>query len=84
MLTAMPIVIQGSRHFIGLMGLAVNSELNYPNYFVMIPSGPDAKTAFTRGFLDEFLSQNPRPQTAAIVGPTRSSRGMWRLSARAS
>src|SRR5262249_26365240 len=47
---AMPIVIQKKKTFIGLLGLAVNSEFNYPNYFVMIPSGPDAKPAFTRGF----------------------------------
>jgi branched-chain amino acid transport system substrate-binding protein len=40
---AMPIVIQRKKTFIGLLGLAVNSEFNYPNYFAMIPSGPDAK-----------------------------------------
>src|SRR5262249_40109638 len=38
---AMPIVIQRKKTFIGLLGLAVNSEFNYPNYFCMIPSGPD-------------------------------------------
>ena len=64
---AMPIVIQRKKTFIGLLGLAVNSEFNYPNYFAMIPSGPDAKTAFTRGFFDVALTQNPRPQTVAIV-----------------
>src|SRR6266513_2323792 len=42
---AMPIVIQRKKTFIGLLGLAVNSEFNYPNYFAMIPSGPDAKKA---------------------------------------
>jgi branched-chain amino acid transport system substrate-binding protein len=64
---AMPIVMQRKKTFVGLLGLAVNSEFNYPNYFVMIPSGPDAKTAFTRGFFDVALTQNPRPQTVAIV-----------------
>src|SRR5437588_6952971 len=39
---AMPIVIQRKKNFVGLLGLAVNSEFNYPNYFCMIPSGPDA------------------------------------------
>jgi branched-chain amino acid transport system substrate-binding protein len=33
----------------------------------MIPSGPDAKTAFTRGFFDVGVAQNPGPQTVAIV-----------------
>jgi branched-chain amino acid transport system substrate-binding protein len=64
---AMPIVIQRKKTFIGLLGLAVNSEFNYPNYFVMIPSGPDAKPAFTKGFFDVAMAQNPKPQTVAIV-----------------
>ena len=49
------------------MGLAVNSQFNYPNYFVMGPYGPDAKSAFTKGFFDVALLQNPKPQTVAIV-----------------
>jgi branched-chain amino acid transport system substrate-binding protein len=64
---AMPIVIQRKKTFIGLLGLAVNSQFKYPNYFVMIPSGPDAKPAFTRGFFDAVSPQNPKPETVAIV-----------------
>jgi branched-chain amino acid transport system substrate-binding protein len=64
---AMPMVIQRKKTFIGLLGLAVNSQFNYPNYFVMGPYGPDAKPAFTRGFFDVALVQNPKPQTVAIV-----------------
>ena len=64
---AMPIVIQRNKVFIGLLGLAVNSEFNYPNYFVMIPSGPDPKPSFTKGFFDIALAQTPKPQTVAIV-----------------
>ncbi len=64
---AMPIVMQRKKVFIGLLGLAVNSEFNYPNYFVMIPSGPDAKPAFTKGFFDTAMAQNPKPKTVAIV-----------------
>src|SRR5215217_9493120 len=64
---AMPIVIQKKKTFIGLLGLAVNSEFHYPNYFVMIPSGPDAKPAFTKGFFDVAMGQSPKPQTVAIV-----------------
>src|SRR5258708_11333098 len=30
---AMPIVMQKKKTFIGLLGLAVNPEFNYPNYF---------------------------------------------------
>ena len=64
---AMPLVMQRKKMFIGLLGLGVNSEFNYPNYFVMIPSGPDPKPAFTTGFFDLALAQNPKPQTVAIV-----------------
>src|SRR6201982_1051627 len=64
---AMPIVIQRKKTFVALVGLAVNSEFNYPNYFAMIPSGPDAKPAFTKGFFDIAMAQDPKPQTVAIV-----------------
>jgi branched-chain amino acid transport system substrate-binding protein len=45
----------------------VNSQFNYPNYFAMIPSGPEAKPAFTKGFFDVAVRQEPKPQTLAIV-----------------
>jgi branched-chain amino acid transport system substrate-binding protein len=64
---AMPIVMQKKKMFIGLLGLAVNTEFNYPNYFAMIPSGPDAKSAFTKGFFDIAMAQGQKPQTVAIV-----------------
>ena len=64
---AMPVIIQKGKVFIGLFGLAVNSEFNYPNYFVMIPSGPDPKPTFTKGFFDLAMAQNPKPTTVAIV-----------------
>src|SRR5437016_2174754 len=64
---AMPVVMQKNKVFIGLLGLGVNSEFNYPRYFVMIPSGPDPKPAFTKGFFDAAMAQNPKPRTVAIV-----------------
>ena len=48
---AMPVVMQKGKVFIGLFGLAVNSEFNYPKYFAMIPSGPETKPSFTQGLL---------------------------------
>src|SRR6266568_3669409 len=65
---AMPVVMQKNRLFIGMLGLAVNKEFDYPKYFVMIPSGPEPKPAFTKGFFDVAMVQNPKPQTVAIVG----------------
>jgi len=64
---AMPVVMRKGKVFIGLLGLAVNTEFNYPKYFVMIPSGPDPKPAFTKGFFDMAMAQNPKPTTVAIV-----------------
>jgi len=60
-------VMRKGKVFIGLLGLAVNSEFNYPKYFAMIPSGPDPKPAFTKGFFDLAMAQNPKPTTVAIV-----------------
>jgi branched-chain amino acid transport system substrate-binding protein len=64
---AMPVVMQRGKVFIGLLGLGVNTEFKYPKYFAMIPSGPDPKPAFTMGFFDIAMAQNPKPQTVAIV-----------------
>ena len=64
---AMPVIMQHKKVFIGLLGLAVNSEFHYPNYFVMIPSGPDPKPTFTEGFFEVAMAQNPKPTTVAIV-----------------
>ena len=59
--------MQRKKLFIGLLGLGVNTEFNYPNYFVMIPSGPDPKPSFTKGFIEMAMKQNPKPTSVAIV-----------------
>jgi len=64
---AMPVVLQRKKLFLGLYGLGVNSEFKYDRYFAMIPSGPEPKTSFTKGFFDTAMSQNPKPTTVAIV-----------------
>ena len=64
---AMPVAMQRKKVFIGLLGTAVNSTFNYPSYFGMIPTGPDPKQSYTKGFLDLAMRQNPKPQTVAIV-----------------
>jgi branched-chain amino acid transport system substrate-binding protein len=64
---AMPVVIQKQKMFIGLFGLAVNAEFNYPKYFSMIPLGSTPKSTQTKGFFDIAIAQNPKPQTLAIV-----------------
>ncbi|MGN6462740.1 MAG: amino acid ABC transporter substrate-binding protein [Pseudolabrys sp.] len=64
---AMPIIMQRNKLFIGLLGLGVNTEFKYDKYFAMIPSGPNPKPAFTEGFVDAAMKQNPKPTTVAIV-----------------
>jgi branched-chain amino acid transport system substrate-binding protein len=66
---AMPVIMQHKRTFISLLGLAVNSEFNYPNYFSFGPTGgPHPKQSFGRGFFEIAMAQNPKPTTLAIVG----------------
>jgi len=64
---AMPVVIQRNKVFVTLLGLAVNTEFNYPNYFSMIPMGPDPKPSATKGFFDIAMAQSLQPRTVAIV-----------------
>lgn len=64
---AMPIAMGHNKLFVSLFCLAVNSEFHYPRYFSMLPSGPDPKHAFSRGFFDIAVAQSPKPQTVAIV-----------------
>src|SRR3974377_196234 len=65
---AMPIAIRKKKVFIGILGVAVNSDFKYPGYFAMIPSGQNPKPAFTAGFFDVAMVQNPKPKTIALVG----------------
>lgn len=67
LLPAMPLIMERQRFFIGLMGLGVNNALSYPNYFAMIPTGPDPNAALTEGFFELAAAQTPRPSTVALV-----------------
>jgi branched-chain amino acid transport system substrate-binding protein len=64
---AMPIAIQHDRLFLGLFGLAVNSEFHYPKFFMMLPMGPDPKHAFSDPFFKVTMAKEPKPKTLAIV-----------------
>lgn len=66
-LPAMPLIMERQRFFVGLMGLGVNNALAYPNYFAMIPTGPDPNAALTEGFFALAAQQKPRPATVALV-----------------
>jgi branched-chain amino acid transport system substrate-binding protein len=66
-LPVMPLVIERGRYFVGLMGLGVNNEHSYQNYFAMIPTGPDPSAALTEGFFEVAAQQTPRPITVALL-----------------
>ena len=66
---ALPIVMQHNRTFLGLLGLAANSEFNYPNYFSIGPTGgPHPKQAFSKGFFETAMALDPKPKTIAFTG----------------
>ena len=64
---AMPLIIERKRYLVALMALAVNASLHYPNYFVMIPTGPRPNEALTEGFFSLAANQSPKPETVAIL-----------------
>ena len=64
---AMPKIIEQRRYLVGLMGLAVNAQFNYPNYFTMIPTGPDPGPALSEGFFELAARQTPKPETVSIL-----------------
>ena len=66
-LPAMPLIMKRQRFFVGLMGLGVNNTLGYPNYFAMIPTGPDPNAALTEGYFALAAGQRPRPATVALL-----------------
>jgi len=55
------------RFFCRTDGLGVNNALAYPNYFAMIPTGPDPNAALTEGFFALAAEQ----KATACDGGTR-------------
>ena len=64
---AMPIVMKKKMVYVALFGLAVNDRFNYNNYFQIMPAGPDPKADWSRGFFNLAMSQNPKPQSIALL-----------------
>lgn len=64
---AMPLIMERKRYLVALMALAVNVSLGYPNYFVMIPTGPHPSEALTEGFFELAARQSPPPQSLAVL-----------------
>ena len=65
---ALPVIMQHNRTFLGLFGLTVNREFNYPSYFSIVPTGgPQPDQAFAKGFFEVAMAQNPKPATIAFA-----------------
>ncbi len=64
---AMPTIMHKNMVTIGLMGLAVNRQFQYPKYFSMLPTGPEGILGFSKGFFDLAAAQKPKPTTVAII-----------------
>src|SRR5690606_5821510 len=64
---SMPVIMERKRFLVGLMGLGVNMNLKYPDYFAMIPTGPKPNSTLTEGFFALAASQIPKPLTVAIL-----------------
>ena len=64
---AFPVIMPKGKVMIGLFALEVNSHFHYPNYFSMVPYGPDPKVSSAEGFFEVAAEQNPKPQTVGII-----------------
>src|SRR6201996_5835813 len=64
---AMPLVMEHEKYLVGLMGLAVNSDLKYDRFFCMIPTGSDPNVALTQGLFQATGQLPKKPQTMAIL-----------------
>src|SRR4051794_3659276 len=64
---AIPVVMQKKKTFVSLFALDANGEFKYPQYFSVLPSGPTPKAAFTDGFFQVAMAQNPKPATLALA-----------------
>jgi branched-chain amino acid transport system substrate-binding protein len=64
---AMPVLMQANKATIGMLGVNINRQFNYPRYFSMIPGGNEGTLAFSRGWFELAAAQNPKPKTVAIA-----------------
>ncbi len=66
-LAALPSMMARGRFFVGLMAVGANNDLDYPNYFAMIPTGQDSNASLTEGFFEIAAVHSPRPTTVALL-----------------
>jgi len=65
--SAMPVVMAAGKTTISILAIGVNRHFDYPNYFSMVPVGPEGVKAFSRGFFELAAAQKPKPQSVALI-----------------
>jgi branched-chain amino acid transport system substrate-binding protein len=63
---AMPVVMRKGKTYVSLFSLDLNAQFHYPKYFSILPTGPNTKTSFTKGFFETAAAQKPKPKTVAL------------------
>src|SRR4051794_38255140 len=64
---AMPAIMAQNKLTISFTAIGINDKFKYDKYFSMVSVGPDGVKAFSRGFFDVVVAQNPRPETVAML-----------------
>ena len=64
---SLPSVVKHGKFLVGLMGLGVNNNCQYPGYFAMIPTGPNPNASLTEGFFEIAAKQKPALKTIALL-----------------
>ena len=64
---AMPVLMSNNKLTVGMLGVNINRQFDYPRYFSMITGGNEGTLAFSRGWFELAAAQNPKPKTVAIV-----------------
>jgi branched-chain amino acid transport system substrate-binding protein len=64
---AMPAIMAQNKLTISFTAIGINDKFKYDKYFSMVSVGPDGVKAFSRGFFDVVVAQNPKPETVAML-----------------
>ena len=64
---AIPLLMEAKKTTIGMLGVNINRQFNYPRYFSMVSLGDEGTLGFSRGWFELAVAQNPKPKTVAII-----------------
>jgi branched-chain amino acid transport system substrate-binding protein len=79
---SLPVAAARGRLYVGVHGTAINETLGYDRYFQLLPTGPNARLAMTKGFLDIAATLVPKPRTLALLRGDDANQTMIMTGAR--